>query len=124
MEIMNGKATLGDKKISIAIMSSFVVLTSQYLVLIYFNLMETTAGSMIQLFSKLIVGFFYVVALPTVLKRNKMFFFITYFIGIVIYATNYFVFTENWIHLNDTLFPFFFTSLPTFIYIYTSGALI
>lgn len=119
MNILNEKNSLGDKKISIAVMSSFVVLTFQYLVLIYFNLMDTSTGSIIQLFSKLIVGFFYVLALPTVLKRNKLFFFSTYLIGVILYIFNFLTFAENWEHLSATIFPFFFTSLPTFIYVYS-----
>ena len=41
-----------DTKISWALMSSFLILTLQYLVLIYFNLLETSVGSNIQLLSK------------------------------------------------------------------------
>lgn len=119
MNIIKRKQLSGDQKISIAVMSSFVVLTFQYLILIYFNLIDTSTGSIIQTFSKLIVGFFYILALPTVLKRNKTFFFCTYLIGVILYIFNFFVFTENWEHLIATVFPVFFTSLPTFIYVYS-----
>lgn len=119
MEISNKQNSRGDKKISIAVMSSFVVLTFQYLLLIYFNLMDTSTGSIIQLFSKLIVGVFYVIALPTVLKRSRFFFFSAYFIGITIYIFNFLAFSQNLEPLIDTIFPFFFTSLPTFVYVYS-----
>lgn len=118
MNISNENDSLGDKKISIAIMSSFIVLTFQYLVLVYFNLIGSSTGNVIQLFSKLTVGCFYVLAVPTVLKRNKLFFFWTYLIGVTLYVFNFLIFTENREYLIATAFPFFFTSLPTFVYVY------
>lgn len=58
-----------DQKISIAIMASFIVLTIQYFLLIYFNLIGTGIGSGIQLFSKVMVGVLFLYALPAVLKE-------------------------------------------------------
>ena len=69
-----------DKKISIALMSYFVVLTIQYLILIYFNLIETNTGSYIQLLSKSLVGLTFIYALPAVLRRSKIKFLIVYFV--------------------------------------------
>ncbi|WP_077369206.1 O-antigen ligase family protein [Anaerosalibacter sp. Marseille-P3206] len=113
------KSILEDKKISIAIMSSFVILTIQYLILIYFNLIGTFNGNRIQILSKIIVGLFYIIVLPTVLKRNKFKFVIAYFISIFIFLLNYIFFRENWVYLKTIIFPFFFTSLPSLIYSYS-----
>jgi hypothetical protein len=115
----NDKNILEDKKISIAIMSSFAILTIQYLILIAFELINTTVGNNIQLISKVIVGILYFMALPTVWKRNKIKFIGVYFISIFIFLLNYLLFQENWVHLTGIIFPFFFTCLPSFVYSYS-----
>lgn len=76
---------LEDKKISIAIMSSFAILTIQYLVLIYFDLIDTNIGHVVQLTSKGLVGFLYLLALPAALNRNIIKFFSVYFISNMIF---------------------------------------
>lgn len=116
-QTINSK-TIEDKKISIAIMSSFPILTIQYLILIYFNLLATDAGKMVQITSKILVGLFYLQALPSVLKRNKIKFIGVYFISIFIFILNYAIFRENWTYLQDVIFPLFFICLPSFIYAY------
>lgn len=108
-----------DKKISVAIMSSLAILTIQYLILTYFNLIGTSNASRIQLLSKMFVGFFYIIALPIVFKRNKFKFAGVYFISIFIFLLNYLFFRENWIYLKTIIFPFFFTCLPSLIYSYS-----
>lgn len=113
------KDILEDKKISIALMSSFAILTIQYLILIYFNLIDTHIGQVVQLTSKGLVGFFYLLALPAILKRNKIKFLGIYFIWIFIFIFNYAFFNENWIYLKSIIFPLFFTGLPSFIYAYS-----
>ncbi|NPV45214.1 MAG: hypothetical protein HPY70_14770 [Firmicutes bacterium] len=105
-----------DRKISIAIMSSFAILAIQYLILIYLDLIGTPYANTIQLFSKVIVGIFYLIALPTVLKRNKIKFINIYFISIFIFLINYLFFNENWFYLKNIIFPFFFTCLPSLVY--------
>jgi len=113
------KTILEDNKISIAIMSSFAILTLQYLILIYFNLIGTPSAYRIQLISKIVVGFFYIIALPTVLRRNKFKFLAVFFISIFIFLLNFLLFNENWIFLKDVIFPYFFTCLPSLIYSYS-----
>jgi len=108
-----------DKKISIAIMSSFAVLIVQYLILIFFNLTNTPMGGNIQLASKAAVGIIYLLALPVVLKRHKIQFIGIYFISIFIFALNILFFNENWPYLKDIIFPFFFSCLPSLIYSYS-----
>lgn len=113
------KENVKDKKVSIAIMSSFAILTIQYLILIYFNLIGTDTGHIIQLTSKGLVGLFYLLALPIVLKRNKIKFIGIYFVALFIFILNYVLFNENWIYLKTIIFPLFFTGLPSFIYAYS-----
>ncbi len=50
---------INHKRISMAIMSSFIVLIAQYFVLYYFNIEDTSLGATIQLLSKIIVGLFF-----------------------------------------------------------------
>ncbi|NLY45108.1 MAG: O-antigen ligase family protein [Tissierella sp.] len=119
MEQKIEKGILEDKKISMAIMSSFVVLTIQYLILIYFDLIDTSIGEKVQLSSKAIVGLFYLLALPIALKRNKIEFIGIYIFSIFIFLINYIFFNENWVYLKSIIFPFFFTCLPSFIYSYS-----
>lgn len=105
-----------DKKISMALMSSFVVLTIQYFILIHFNLIETNTGSYIQLLSKGLVGLTFIYALPAVLRRSKIKFIGVYFVALFIFLLHYAIFPENRDYFVDLLFPFYFMSLPAFIY--------
>ncbi|WP_242302228.1 O-antigen ligase [Bacillus cereus group sp. BfR-BA-01423] len=105
-----------DKKISMALISSFVILTIQYFILIYFNLLGTSAGAGVQLLSKILVGVAFAYALPIVLRRNKIKFMATYFIGIFIFSIHYLFFAENQVYLKGLIFPFFFMCLPAFVY--------
>jgi len=118
-KIATNKHFLEDKKISITIMSSFAILTIQYFVLIYFNLIGTNLGQVVQLTSKGIVGFFYFLALPAVIKRRKTTFIVTYLIWIFLFIINYVIFSQNWIYLKSIIFPLFFICLPSFIYAYS-----
>lgn len=105
-----------DKIISIALMSSFIVLTFQYLILTTFNLLGTPTASLVQTGSKVVVGFIFVIALPYVLKRKLKLFVIIYGLAIIIFGYNFLVFPENYSYLMNIVFPFFFMALPSFIY--------
>lgn len=105
-----------DKRISIALMSSFVILTIQYLILIYFNLLESSIGSNIQLLSKGLVGIIYIYAFPSTLKRSRIRFIVVNFIALFAFLIHFVIFPANRDHIVDLLFPFFFMCLPTFVY--------
>lgn len=105
-----------DKKISIAIMASFIVLTIQYFLLIYFHLIGTANGSRVQLLSKIIVGVLFLYALPAVLKRSMLPFIGIYFVAGLIFLYNYLFFPANHLYLKQLIFPFFGMCLPAFIY--------
>lgn len=105
-----------DKKISIALMSSYVVLTIQYFVLISFNLLDTANGSRVQLISKILVGIIFLYALPAVFKGSKIKFIGVYFIAIFVFLLNFMLFPENHAYIRELIFPFFFMCLPAFVY--------
>ncbi|MCT8139018.1 O-antigen ligase family protein [Anaerobacillus sp. CMMVII] len=107
---------LDDKKISIVIIAPFVVLTIQYFILIYFNLLGTADASKVQLISKALVGTIFLYGLSAVLKRSKLKIIGIYILAILIFLINYLIFPENHIYLKELIFPFFFMCLPVFIY--------
>ena len=105
-----------DAKISIALMSIYVVLTVQYFVLITLRLTGTVMGSKVQLLSKVLVGIIFLYTLPTVLKKNKKSFMGIYFIVVFIFALHYLIFPDNRLYLKDLMFTLFCMSLPAFVY--------
>lgn len=105
-----------DKWISLAIMSSFIILIVQYFALYYFNIDGTNIGKIVQLGSKVIVGLFFIYSFPIVFKRNGLLMILVYSISISIFSINYLFYPQNIVYLNDVLFNFFFISLPCFIY--------
>jgi len=120
MEFTSGsqdfKSHRDDKKISIALMASFVILIIQYFILIYFNLLASGAGSGIQMISKGLVGLAFLYALPPVLRRSKVKAISIYGISIFVFLLHYTIFPENRVYIMGLVFPFFFMSLPAFIY--------
>lgn len=106
-----------DKTISLALMSSFIILTFQYLVLLAFNLLETSAALLVQTGSKIIVGVIFLLALPYVLKRKLIFLIMIYGLALIVFGYNALFFPENQEYLIELIFPFFFMALPSFIYV-------
>ncbi|WP_373598215.1 O-antigen ligase family protein [Paraclostridium bifermentans] len=106
-----------DKRISIAISSIFITLMGQYFVLIVFNLLDSSKGSIVQLTSKMLVALAFCYALPSVLKKSKLKFIILYFISIFIILVNMLLFSENIEYIKEILFPMFFMCIPSYIYI-------
>ena len=117
VEMQKKKEVKIDKIISSALMSSFIVLTFQYLILISFNLLETSYAPLIQTISKVMVGLIFVITLPFVLRRNLKIFMIIYGFGIILFSYNFLVFPENHAYMIHLMFPFFFVALPSFIYV-------
>lgn len=106
----------GDKKISIALISTYVILSIQYFILIAFDLLNTSQGDSIQLISKLIVGLAFLYSFPVVFSRKKVKFIVTYVVISFIFLINYLFFIGNRVYLSDILFPLFFVGIPSFIY--------
>jgi len=116
-ELQKNKEFRIDKIISVAIMSSFIVLTLQYFILISFSLSGTSSAYFVQMLSKIIVGLIFSLALPYVLKRKLKLFILLYGFGVVVFGYNFLVFPENHSYLINLIFPFFFMALPSFIYV-------
>ncbi len=105
-----------DQLISIALMASYILLTIQYFILIYFNLLGTSIGGTIQAISKIFVGLTYIIALPGVIKRIKFKILYFYFIAIFIFLFQYLIFPNNRVYLFEVSSVFFVVCLPAFIY--------
>jgi O-antigen ligase len=105
-----------DKRISISILSPFVVLIIQSFILYYLNLLDTTIGNLVQMASKALVGLFFIYSFPTVMKRSFALLILTYSVSIFIFLLNYLFFIQNTTFLNDILFMYFFVCLPCLIY--------
>lgn len=108
-----------DKKISLALMFANVILTIQYLILLYFNILGSRTGANVQLLSKALVGIAFIYALPAVLRRSRIKFIEVFFITVFIFLLHYAIFTENRKYIIDLLFTFLFMCLPAFVYAYS-----
>ncbi|WP_394238257.1 O-antigen ligase family protein [Niallia oryzisoli] len=105
-----------DKKLSMALMASYVVLTIQYAILISFNLMDTDSGAMVQLLSKGLVGLFFLYALPVVLKRRKFTVLGIYFTSLFVFLLHFLFFPENRVYIGEISVSFFLMCVPAFLY--------
>ena len=105
-----------DKKISVALMSTFVILTLQYFILVFFSLGGTPLGDRIQLISKLLVGLVFIFAFPVVWKRSSKRLLGTYLTAGMVFSAHYLIFPDNRIYLNGLVFSIFFMCLPAFVY--------
>jgi len=110
------KNDIDDKKISIALMATFVILTAQYFLLINLNMLGSSDANQIQLISKISVGIAFLVAFPAILRRSKIKLIVTYILAGFIFLFNYLAYPDNTQYLNELVFPFFFMCLPAFIY--------
>lgn len=108
-------SNLSDKKISLALSSTYAVLITQYL---FFVLLEIFGKSfaLLPYISKGIVFLFFVYALPNVLKRNftKMLFIYILFTIVILYTIVFF--PDNIVYLKEDLFLIYFTVVPSIIY--------
>lgn len=105
-----------DKKISIALMASYAVLTVQYFILITFDLLGSSGGAMVQFLSKGLVGLFFLYALPVVIKKRFNLFLGVYFVVTFVFVLHFLFFPENRIYLREISFSFFFICIPAFVY--------
>lgn len=122
-EVINSKfrqiEDLNDKKISIAILSSTVLLTIQFFLLMIFNLIDTQSGSILQTGTKVLVAIIFAYTFPIVWKEQKWKIFFVYFVSIFIFLNHYLFFSQNRGYIEELIFPFFFMCLPMFVYALT-----
>src|SRR5690625_690076 len=105
-----------DVRISVAVLSPFVILLLQYIILLYFNIFDTSYGNLIQVLSKVIVSLFYIIAFKDIMKRKLGSFLIIYFIVFFILLLNLLIFPENSLYIQSIIFNLLFVSIPSLIY--------
>ncbi|TWE04180.1 O-antigen ligase-like membrane protein [Peribacillus frigoritolerans] len=108
-----------EKKLSIALMSPFVILILQSFVLYYFNITDTGMGVLVNIISKLIVCLFFLISFSIVVKKNITLLLFIYVLSVFIFALNYLFFHQNTEYLNEVFFQYFFICLLCFIYSYS-----
>ena len=106
-----------DKKISISVLSYFLVLLSQFTIRIISNNMEGEISDLIKIFAVLIQGLLYLYSFIYVYKRKGMTIIKVYTFFIIVFLINDLVHYENSKYLINVIFPFFFTCLPAYLYV-------
>lgn len=105
-----------DKKVSIAIVSIFVILSVQYFLLIFLNTLEYGSSNTIQLSSKILVVILFISVFPLIIKYNFSKLLIVYTIFILVYFINFIVFPNNRDALIGNIFEMFFMSALILVY--------
>lgn len=120
MEIITNKESKKDDKIVCeALFSQFIILMMQYVALRVFNVKGTSKEFIVIIPFIIIVGLFFIRALPIVLKRNGILFVLSYTFSIIIFCLHCLMFPNNIKHINSIIFSFFGICLPSFIYSYS-----
>lgn len=120
MEIkVNNKFKNDDRVVCEALFSQFIVLMIQYVALRVFNVKDTSREFIVIIPFIIIVGLFFIRALPIVLKRNGQLFIFTYIFFAVIFCLHCLIFPNNIKYINSVMFSFFGICLPSFIYSYS-----
>ena len=107
-----------DNHLSFALISSTLVLSAQYVILVAFNLLSTNIGSQVQIVSKIIVAVIYLSVLPIIFKRNLKLIVVLYIASLFIYLMNYLLYPLNRNILQTLFFPIFMVNIPSFIFAY------
>ncbi|WP_202709630.1 O-antigen ligase family protein [Sporosalibacterium faouarense] len=105
-----------DRKISVALVAPFVILTLQYFLLINLGVIGTSGATGIQFFSKLLVGVSFIYTLPSVIRRSSFKLIIVYLVSIIIFGVHYLMYPENQIYMRSLIIPIFLMSLPMFVF--------
>ena len=105
-----------NEKLSAAIFIQFTVLTIQHLVLKYFGLEGSGAETYIKLFSKLIVGIFFIRTIFDIYYREYKLIIFIYIFSATIFLINVLLFPQNINELKSILFDFFIMCLPCFLF--------
>lgn len=105
-----------DKLISIALISYSLVLAIQLFFLINLGLFGESENDSTLLYSRVVLGIFFLIALPSVLKRRKKTFLITYLIVIFVYLFYFLFFPENRGEIISNAPFMFLFNLPAFLY--------
>lgn len=106
-----------DKKISISVLSYFLVLLSQFTIRIISNNMEGEISNLIKIGAVLIQGLLYLYSFIYVCKRKGITIIKMYMFFSILFLINTLIHFENLVFLADVIFPFFFTCLPAYLYV-------
>src|SRR5699024_1568709 len=104
-----------DVRISVEVLSPFVILLLQYIILLYFNIFNTSYGNLIHVLSKIILSLFYIIEFKDIMKRKLRSFLIIYFIVFFILLLNLLIFPENSLYIQSIIFNLLFVSIPSLI---------
>lgn len=105
-----------DKIISIAVLSTVLVLSLKYLLIKIYFVEDTYIIYMLSIISKLLVGVMYIIALPIVIKRDINKFVFLYLIIVIITTVSLLVYPNNRKYINDILFDILFINSLTYLY--------
>jgi O-antigen ligase len=117
--LFNQNPKYKDQKVSISLMSIFLILIVQLFLLSFFQIFGTKTGLIIQIFSKIIIALLFSCSLKAVIKENTLLIIYLYLSSIIIIFYNYLVFPNNIEILNNQLFDFLGICLICFIYSYS-----
>ncbi len=104
------------QRVCTAVMAPLAILTSQYFVLLFFDILGGPMEQRVQLVSKIVVALVFLYAYPVVWRKNKVRVINIYLIFSTIFLIHYLMFPENRVYIQEAVFPFFFMCLPSFIY--------
>ncbi len=108
--------TQADKRISFSIMSIYIVLLIQYVLLSYFGMRSGENVQTIKTISKVFIAFFFINSLYVVLIRKRVFVFVSGLFFLVLFLLNYVFYVDNRQFLEVLSVRFFIESYPVFIY--------
>ena len=106
-----------DKRISISVLSYFLVLLSQFTIRIISNNMDGEISNLIKMSALLIQGLLYLYSFIYVYKRKGITIIKIYTFFIILFLINALIHFENLEYLQTVIFPFFFTCLPAYLYV-------
>lgn len=104
------------QRVCTAVMAPLAILTSQYFVLLFFDILGGPMEQRVQLVSKIVVALVFLYAFPVVWRKNKVRVINIYLIFSTIFLIHYLMFPEKRVYIQEAVFPFFFMCLPSFIY--------
>lgn len=118
MKILKNKLdVIYDKRISLALASSFFILTTQFFILSYFQLFESEMANLVQLISKVVVGLFFLFTILPIIKRNSKVLVVSYSVSLFVFLSHYLLFPVNRTHMEEIAFSFLLVSILSFVYI-------
>ena len=111
-----GRESHSDRVIALALMSPFVMLALQYLVIVIVDPMLGQRASYVQVATRIGIALTYASALPMVFRRAKIRIFFVVTVAALLFAIQYIIYPQNGRYLADVLVMVFFVCIPSFFY--------